>query len=129
MNMLNDKSFDIVFSNSVIEHVGPFEKQQLMANEIRRVGQSYWVQTPNKHFPLEPHFLFPFYQYLPHGARRVIAQRWPFSYPKLLDLDPIFEAEHIWLLAYFDMVSLFPDGKILREKVMGLTKSLIAVGL
>ena len=34
-------SFDIVVSNSVIEHLGEWHQQQLFAEEIRRVGRSY----------------------------------------------------------------------------------------
>ena len=41
-----DKSFDIVFSNSVIEHLGTFERQQAFAREAQRVGRVLLVQTP-----------------------------------------------------------------------------------
>jgi 2-polyprenyl-3-methyl-5-hydroxy-6-metoxy-1,4-benzoquinol methylase len=59
------RSFDIVFSNSVIEHVGDAESQQQFAHEIARVGRAYWVQTPNRRFPVEPHLLTPFLHFLP----------------------------------------------------------------
>src|ERR1035437_7123459 len=41
-----DQSFDIVFSNSMIEHLGTPENQQQAAREILRVGKRIWVQTP-----------------------------------------------------------------------------------
>ncbi len=65
MKDIKDKQFDVVFSNSVIEHVGKGNEQADFAKEVKRVSKRYWVQTPNKHFPLEPHFLFPFFQYFP----------------------------------------------------------------
>ncbi len=61
MHMYKENEFDIVFSNSVIEHVGDRANQKRFAEEVKRVGECYWVQTPNRHFPMEPHFLFPFF--------------------------------------------------------------------
>ena len=98
LSFLEDKSFEIVFSNSVIEHVGDFYRQKQMAEELSRVGRSLWVQTPYRHFPIEVHFLFPLFQYLPKRLRLLIARIWPFSFAKMLNLDPVLEAECIWLL-------------------------------
>jgi hypothetical protein len=124
--LIGDKTYDIVFSNSVIEHVGDFSRQIRMANEIRRIGKKYWVQTPYRHFPLEIHFLFPFFQYLPIGLKYLIARIWPFSFAKKLHLDPIQEMQNIWSLDYEQMKKLFPDAILEKEKICGLTKSLIA---
>ena len=55
-----DRAFDVVFSNSVIEHVGDAQSQQRFAHEVARVGRAYWVQTPNRWFPVEQHLLTPF---------------------------------------------------------------------
>lgn len=60
-----DKSFDVAFSNSVIEHLQSLEDQARLAAELTRVGRSHFIQTPNKLFPIEPHYLFPFFQFLP----------------------------------------------------------------
>ena len=46
MSQTRDKAYDIVFSNSVIEHVGEWKDQQAFAREVRRVGGKLWVQTP-----------------------------------------------------------------------------------
>lgn len=125
MAMFQDQQFDIVFSNSVIEHVGDKTQQGMFAQEVQRVAKKFWVQTPYKHFPIEPHFVFPFYQYLPPKSRNFIARVWPFSFAKVLNLDPIFEAEHIWLLGKRDLRTLFNNAELYSENFMGITKSLI----
>jgi hypothetical protein len=60
-----DHSFDIAFSNSVIEHVGSFDAQRAFAEELRWVGRQLWVQTPARSFFFEPHLLAPFIHFLP----------------------------------------------------------------
>jgi len=119
-------SYDIVFSNSVIEHVGDFEKQKRMSQEVRRVGKKYWIQTPYRHFPIEMHFLIPFFQYLPKSKRKYIAKLYPFSFSKVFNLDTDYDLNHIWLLNKKNLKSLFPDSHIIEEKLFGFTKSLIA---
>ena len=77
-----DNEFDIVFSNSVIEHVGDFWKQKLFSSEIQRVGKRYFVQTPSFWFPYEPHTLIPFYQFFPVNIKMLLRQVYPKStYP------------------------------------------------
>ena len=126
LDFIEDKSFDVVFSNSVIEHVGNIDRQKQMAKEIRRIGKKYWVQTPNKYFPIEIHFLFPYFNFLPKKLKRNIAQIWPFSFAKKLNLDPLNEMENIWSIDFNQISSLFPEANILREKFLFITKSLIA---
>ena len=101
------QSFDIVFSNSVIEHVGTYEDQQRFAQEVRRVGRSSCVQTPNRSFPLEPHFIGPSSPYLPRELQRFIfrwcslrgwLRRWDHA-----DFDALFN--DVRLLSYLEMRS------------------------
>lgn len=123
-------SFDVVFSNSVIEHVGSYENQRQMANEIRRVGQRFFVQTPNKRFPLEPHFLFPWFQYLPVSGRAWLVNTYDVGwYKRIPDARAArAEVESIQLLTKKRFCELFPGARIHKEKVAGLTKSFVAIG-
>ena len=115
-----DTEFDIAFSNSVIEHVPP-EFQASFAAEIGRVAKKYFVQTPNKYFPIEPHYQLPLFQFLPRRVRRALNRRFTLGW------QPRGQWEEITLLSARDLQRLFPDAEIRRERVLGLTKSLIAV--
>jgi hypothetical protein len=123
-------SFDIVFSNSVIEHVGDEANQRRMAEEIKRVGRRYFVQTPNKRFPIEPHFLLPWFQYLPLHLRAWLVNHFNVGwYERIHDAGKAFaEVSSIHLLTRKRFVSLFRGAQIREEKILGLTKSFIAVG-
>ena len=126
----DDASFDVVFSNSVIEHVGDYQDQLQMSKEVIRVGRRYFVQTPNKYFPLEPHFLFPFFQFLPLVLRVWLLQNfnlgWIVKTPDKTEAREIVEG--IRLLSKREFVSLFPNATIYKEKVFGMTKSFVAYG-
>ena len=123
-----DGSFDIAFSNSVIEHLGNWGQQERMAKEVRRVASHYFVQTPNFWFPVEPHYLAPFIHYLPRSLRRH-AVRWvtPHGWTARPSREEIaIMVDEISLLSERQLRQLFPDGEIYREKVLGVTKSLAA---
>jgi hypothetical protein len=123
-----DRSFDVVFSNSVIEHVGSLDEQRRFADEIQRVGKRYWVQAPNRYFPVEPHFLFPGFQFLPTPVRVAVAHQWPFSWLKYYGQSaPTIEheARTVRLPTVREMQKLFPGAVVHREVVFGLTKSII----
>jgi hypothetical protein len=124
-----DASFDIAFSNSVIEHMTTWERQRAFAAEARRVAKKLWIQTPARSFPLEPHVLAPFFQYLPRNLQTRMARH--FTIWGLLTKPSTARVEEmlsdIRLLTYREMKQLFPDCLILRERVLGLTKSYVAV--
>ena len=115
-----DGEFDVGFSNSVIEHV-PKRLQPAFAAEIERVAERYYVQTPNRYFPIEPHYQLPFFQFLPERVRKALNRRFTLGW------QARGEWEEITLLSSRDLQRLFPDAEIHRERVLGLTKSLIAV--
>jgi hypothetical protein len=129
LSQFGDGEFDLVFSNSVIEHVGGFADQQRMADEIRRVGQRYFVQTPNRYFPIEPHFLFPGFQFLPERTKVFLLKRFQLGwFPKAkTEEEAIGYAREIQLLNRREFAQLFPDARMIDERVAGLVKSFMAV--
>ena len=126
-----DQSFEIIFSNSVIEHVGTWERQEAFAQEARRVGQRPWVQTPAREFPIEPHVIAPFFHWLPrHWQRRLMRNftlRGWLERPDEATVEAFLK--EVRLISHEEMKRLFPDCVILRERFLGLTKSYIAVRL
>lgn len=61
----DDNSFDICWSNAVIEHVGDFNAQLFFINEMKRVSKNVFFSTPNKNFPIELHTRTPLLHLLP----------------------------------------------------------------
>jgi len=128
-----DRSFDIVFSNSVIEHISTPQDQLRFADEIRRTGRAYWVQTPDRRFPIEPHLVTPFLHWLPKGARVAIARRFTFwslierPSPDRWEFYIRHCSEEVRLLGARELQAMFPEARIIRERFLGLSKSLIAV--
>src|SRR5689334_658960 len=121
-------SFDVVFSNSVIEHVGGVERQRQFAAECMRCGRGYFVQTPNKWFPFDTHTLMPLAHWLP---QRIFARLIPYLSPRFLffktDPGDLADFSNMRLLGERDLKELFPGAEILKERFCGITKSLIAV--
>jgi hypothetical protein len=127
LSAYTDGSFDIVYSNSVIEHLFTKEAQIKMANEIQRVGKNYFIQTPNYYFPIEPHWVFPFFQFLPFSWRVWMTRRFNLGHiGRISDAaKALKQVKEIQLLTDKEMSSLFPSSKLYREKFIGLTKSLV----
>jgi len=121
--------FDICFSNSVIEHVGNLGDQMQMAREIHSVAPRYFVQTPYRNFPLEPHFHVPGWAMLPVSLRTELHRNfylgWVKAEPDYLRAKS--DIEQIRLLNVREFTALFADGKIVRERIGPLLKSLIAI--
>lgn len=133
-----DQYFDIVYCSSVIEHVtlpkervwdewsgrrfraAARERQKEFAQEIRRLGKRFFVQTPYRHFPIEPHSWLPFAAWLPRWALiptlRVANYAWV--------TRPVPDW---YLLDRGEMRELFGDARIMEERAFGLIKSIMAV--
>jgi SAM-dependent methyltransferase len=108
-----DGEFDLVYCSSVIEHVPP-ARRGAFASEVRRVGRGWFVQTPARSFPIEPHSLLPGAHWLPTGLRRYywrlgVAGAW----------------EDISLLSRRELETLF--GPAMPERVGPLVKSWVCV--
>lgn len=127
LSAFGDRSIDIVYSNSVIEHVGGFDDQRKMAAEIRRVAKRYFVQTPSFWFPLEPHFLVPGFQFMPLELRAFLLTKSRLGWvSRERDRRRAKEiAGSIQLLTTGQMRTLFPDGTVYRERFGGMTKSVV----
>jgi hypothetical protein len=115
-----DREFDAAFSSSVIEHV-PRDLQPAFAAEVRRVASRYYVQTPNRWFLVEPHYQLPLFHFLPNRVQRALNRRFTLGW------QAKGHFEEINLLSARDLRRLFPDATIHRERVLGLTKSLMAI--
>jgi SAM-dependent methyltransferase len=125
MRQFADREFDVVFSNAVLEHVGDLDDQRRAAREIRRVGKRYFVQTPNRHFPIESHFLFPFVQFLPRELHVWLVAHFDLGWHKRARdrAEAVRLVSSIRLLVRAELEELFPDGTIACERLGGLTKS------
>jgi SAM-dependent methyltransferase len=109
-----DGEFDLAYASSVIEHIPP-PRRQAFAREVRRVARGWWVQTPARSFPVEPHSLLPFAHWLPRAARR-----------RYWRVGAAGHWEDISLLRRGELEALF-GGPAERERAAGLTKSWICV--
>lgn len=147
LSQFKDGEFDIVFSNSVIEHVGGDWEQQKMASEIMRVGKAYFVQTPNLYFPIESHSCIPLFQFMPMRLRALLLyyfdltgggiqrtmQAWKARLTlKRFDRLPceswercVSRVEGLRLLSGRKFKNMFPGSQMYQEKCLGLTKSFI----
>jgi SAM-dependent methyltransferase len=107
-----DCSFDVVFSNAVIEHVGRHEAQQRFVHEILRVAPRAFVATPNRWFPIEVHTHAPFVHWLPdalaHRAYDLIRKPW---------------AKENYLLGPRELAALCPP----QTRIVNLGMSLVAI--
>jgi len=124
-----DGAFDLAHSNSVVEHVGDWPRMEAFAGEVRRLAPRYYVQTPYFGFPVEPHFSTPFFHWRSEQARakRLMARRHGFC-DRQPDMGAAMRAvQSARLLGKAQFRFLFPDAVHVDERVLGLTKSLIAL--
>jgi len=115
-----DRSFDLVFSNSVIEHVGTWENQKKFATEALRVGKSIWIQTPARGFFMEPHLITPFIHYLPRAMQKRLLRNFTvwgwFVRPSADEVEGFLD--EVRLLTFRELEILFPQCTITKEKFL-----------
>lgn len=119
--IFEDQSFDVVFSNSVIEHVGDEAKQAAFAAEVYRLGKGYWIQTPSDRFPIEVHTGMPFYWKLPEFVRTELKKSWRKQNSGWAEM-----VEGTRVLSRRRMKDLFPDAQFYTERKFLLEKSYAA---
>jgi hypothetical protein len=128
---ITEQRFDLVYSNSVIEHLGGHARREAFAATVCNAADRYWVQTPYRYFAIEPHWLFPGFQFLPVAIRAELTRRWKLGNRRAprRPLDAaVATVLGVELLSKTEMRHYFPDcTTVLSERFLGLAKSLIAV--
>ena len=127
LSEIGDNAYDVAFSNSVIEHVGSIDDQRAMAREMQRVAPRFYLQTPNYWFPIEPHHLFPAFQWFPVWLKVAMITRFALGYyPEPLPEEEARDiAENTRLLKAGELASMFEGACLHRERLLGMTKSLV----
>lgn len=128
---LPSASFDLAYSNSAIEHLGTFERQHQFARQMLRLGRRVYCQTPDRWFPIEPHYLAVFLHWLPAGWFGHRAHRWLTAQglaqrPNAERSAEIRRREAIRLLTKKELQELFPGCQIRVERFCGWPKSYTA---
>lgn len=127
----SDTQYDLVHSNSVIEHVGNLPAQAFFARSVYALGDYHWIQAPAKSFPLEPHFYFPYFAYLPLSVKSLLVRNFNMGfYPKEAEwLKSRILCEGTRLPTKKEFERLFAKSVTFPEKVLFFSKSYIATNL
>jgi SAM-dependent methyltransferase len=118
-----DRSFDIVFSNAVVEHAGGTQAQQRFVGEVCRVGRAFFITTPNRWFPFEHHTGLPLIHCLPPRVFRRVIARTRYRYWA--------DEAHLSMLDARSFPRLFPPGStpaLHRIRLGPFTSNLAALG-
>jgi len=122
-----DKSFDIIYSNAVIEHVGDFEAQKKMAEEIMRVGKSWYITTPNRWYPFEFHLRLPFITWLPFHGYKIFRKLICYNHAKRR-YGFGSDTSNLQLMSASDLRKCFPESEIIKPRVTFMAETLVAYG-
>ena len=101
-----------------------------MAREVQRVGRHHFVQTPNRAFFFEPHFLIPWFQCLPRSIQHGLLTRTSFTRFGRMSIGAAATLlDEIRLISEREFRVLFPRSRIYQERVLGMIKSFTAYDL
>lgn len=118
-----DQSFDVAWSNAVIEHVGDRSRQLLFLREVRRVARRAFLTTPNRLFPVEVHTRIPLLHYLPKRlfdrCLRLLGKEWA-------------TGDYMNLLSHSSLRELLADAgidefQIVRNRLGGFTLDFVVI--
>lgn len=127
---VRSQDFDLVYSNSVIEHVGGHSRREQFAQVVADLAERHWIQTPYRYFPIEPHWVAPALQFMPLAVRSRVALHWPLAHS-----TPANRASAVGSLLSTELLDItamrhyFPSSEMVYERTLGLVKSVIAVSL
>ena len=129
LSFIDDDAFHIAHSNSVIEHVGSWDRMTEFAQEVSRVAKSYFVQTPNFWFPVEPHCMIPIFHWLPRQVRVYLILKLNIgSWSRQNSVDSAVRViDSAQLLNKRMFKELFKDASYITERFLFMPKSLIAI--
>ena len=122
-----DNSFDVVYSNAVIEHVGGLEDQQAMAKEVMRVGRTWFITTPNRWYPFEFHTRLPFVSWLPAPMMKRVMEVWSYNHIQQCYQSGI-RGRQIRLLTARGLKNLFPNSRVVHCRITMWPETLIVIG-
>jgi hypothetical protein len=128
LDTFRGQRFDLVVSNSTLEHLGGAARRVDFADVVHAASERWWIQTPYRYFPIEPHWLFPGFQFLPLRMRIAVTRAWPLGYRNTAAEKDAYElVQEVELVTITEMRHLFPEGRIWNERMAGLVKSVVAV--
>lgn len=119
--------YDLVFSNSVIEHVGGADAIAAFAG-VTRQGTQYFLQTPNRWFVIEPHFVLPFHFLLPRRVKAAIVMWWDRGPRRRTYAEALERVDSIHLLTRRELDLLFPGATVVVDRKWLLPKSFMVFG-